>query len=84
MEKEIVDAINQLSSQVFEIENRLEFLYKKLNMVYVEETQDIDPQLLEALKKGNMIEAITVYRRLNNCDLATARTAVGGLLKKYH
>ena len=84
MDKDVIDAINQLSGQVYEIENRLEFLFKKLNLVYVEEKKDIDPRLADALKKGNMMEAIAIYRSLNNCDLATAKIEVGGLLKKYH
>ena len=81
-DRQIMDAINQLSGQMFEIQNRLDFLYKKLNVEYVEEKTDIDPRLLDAIKKGNMMEAYTLYRAIYNCDLAASKIGVGALLKR--
>ena len=81
-DRQIMDAINQLSGQMFEIQNRLDFLYKKLNIVYIEEKTDIDPRLLEAMKKGNLLEAYTLYRSIYNCDLAAAKAGVSGLMKR--
>ena len=81
-DRQIMDAINQLSGQMFEIQNRLDFLYKKLNIEYVEEKIDIDPRLLDAIKKGNMMEAYTLYRSIHNCDLAAAKIGVGALMKR--
>jgi ribosomal protein L7/L12 len=37
---------------------------------------DAPPGVIEALDKGNLIEAIRVYRAATNSDLITAKTAV--------
>jgi ribosomal protein L7/L12 len=83
MDRELMDEIQKLRGQVFELSNRLEFLYKKLNIEYVEENTGADPRLIVAIKKGNMIDAIKVYRELTNASFQDAKTAVEGMWGKY-
>lgn len=68
--------IMTLRRRVADLENRIEFLYRKLNMEYVEEPSLIDPKIVELLRKGNKIEAIKVYREVNDVGLAEAKQAV--------
>ena len=83
MDRELMDEIQKLRGQIFELGNRLEFLYKKLNIEYVEEKTGVDPRLIEAIKKGNTLEAIKVYREITNASFQDAKIAVEGLWAKY-
>ena len=83
MDREILDIINKLRSQMFEIENRIDFLYKKLNIEYVEEDKGVDPRLIAAIKKGNMLDAIKVYREIHNCDIESAKLGLQEIWGKY-
>ena len=62
-----------------ELEDRLDFLYKRLNIEYVPNTSAMDPRIIESLKKGNKIEAIKIYREIHNVGLAEAKQAVEGV-----
>ena len=42
-----------LKAKVVELEEKIEFLYKKFNISYLEETSEINPRIIEQLKKGN-------------------------------
>ncbi|MBP7281259.1 MAG: hypothetical protein KBA66_06780 [Leptospiraceae bacterium] len=65
-----------LKAKVVELEEKIEFLYKKFNISYLEETSEINPRIIEQLKKGNKIEAIKIYRELFNSSLVVAKDAV--------
>jgi ribosomal protein L7/L12 len=65
-----------LRRRVAELENRIDFLYRKLNIAFVEESGLIDPRIVELLRKGNKIEAIKIYREINDVGLAEAKQAM--------
>ncbi len=65
-----------LRGRVSDLENRIQFIYKKLNIEYVEEPSLVNPKIAEFLRMGNKIEAIKVYRETNDVSLAEAKQAV--------
>lgn len=65
-----------LRRRVADLEDRIQFLYRRLGIEYVEEPGLIDPRIVEWLRKGNKIEAIKVYREVNDVSLAEAKQAV--------
>ncbi len=83
MDSELLNEIQKLRGQIIELENRMEFLYKSLNITYVGGNSNVDPRLIAAIKKGNKIDAIKVYRELTNVGLAEAKTAVEEMWSKY-
>jgi len=66
-------------ARVAELEDRMQYLYKRLNIEYVANPSTIDPRIIEYLKKGNKIEAIKIYREIHNVGLAEAKNAVEGI-----
>lgn len=68
--------VMELRARVLELERRIEFLYKHLNIAYVKELSEADQKVAEVLKRGNMLEAIKIYREIYNVDLASAKQAV--------
>ena len=71
--------VQQLRSRVNELEDRLKVLYRHLNLEYNSDPSSdpvLNPQVQEALRKGNLIEAIKVYRELTGVGLAEAKAAV--------
>ncbi len=72
-----------LQSRVRELEDKLQFLYHRLNIDYTSASPDSDPafspQIQEALRRGDKIEAIKIYRQLTNAGLAEAKQAVDGI-----
>ena len=67
-----------LQSRVRELEDKLEFLYRRLNIDYLDPNADpaFAPQVQEALRRGNKIEAIKIYRELTGVGLAEAKQAI--------
>jgi ribosomal protein L7/L12 len=67
-----------LQSRVRELEDKLEFLYRRLNMDYADPNSDpvLAPQIQEALRRRNKIEAIKIYRELTGVGLAEAKQAI--------
>lgn len=65
-----------LRARIAELEDRLQYLYKRLNIEYIENSSTVDPRLIEYLKKGNKIEAIKLYREIYDVGLAEAKNAV--------
>ena len=53
-----------LRSRITELENRLDFLYARLGVTYVTDQTGIDSRIVDALKQGNKIEAIKIYREI--------------------
>ncbi len=68
-----------LRSRVAELERRLDFLYKKLGIEYIDNPSSIDSRIIEFLKRGNKIEAIKIYRELTDTGLAEAKQAVDSI-----
>ncbi|GAB4570251.1 MAG: hypothetical protein Fur0017_16510 [Anaerolineales bacterium] len=65
-----------LRSRVAELERKLDFLYTRMRIEYVDDPGMVDSQIIALLKKGNKFEAIKAYRELTNADLAEAKRAV--------
>lgn len=67
-----------LQSRVNELEDKLQFLYRRLNINYLGPNDDpaLDPRVQDALRRGNKIEAIKIYRELTGVGLAEAKEAV--------
>jgi ribosomal protein L7/L12 len=62
--------INRLKAQVDQ-------LYSHLNLTFVENTsENDDPQVVAALKAGNVMEAIRLYREKTKLGLAAAQAGV--------
>lgn len=69
----------QLKARIAELEARVEYLFKRLNIESIEDTQNIDSKIIELVKQGNKIEAIKVYRAMYNVGLKEAKDAVDQL-----
>jgi ribosomal protein L7/L12 len=66
-----------LKSRINKLEKQVEFLYKHLGITFVEDTRSSDdPDVVNALRTGNVIEAIKVYRAKKGGGLAEAKMAV--------
>jgi len=72
VEQQLMD----LSMRLARLEGEVQALYRRLNIPYGDEAVKDDERVLEALHKGNMIEAIKIYRELFNVGLAEAKEAV--------
>lgn len=70
--------IQLLKSRINELEDKLQFLYRRLNIEYADPNSEpiISPQIQEALRRGNKIEAIKIYRELTGVGLAEAKQAI--------
>ena len=71
--------IQLLRSRVNELEDRLKFIYQKLGIDYATDPNANpinSPQILAALRSGNKIEAIKIYRELTDVGLAEAKDAI--------
>jgi ribosomal protein L7/L12 len=73
--------IQLLRSRINELEDKLQFLYRRLNIEYADPHSDpiLSPQIQDALRRGNKIEAIKIYRELTGVGLAEAKQAVENL-----
>lgn len=69
--------INLLRSRIVHLEAQVDFLYRHLGIRYVENNSPgDDPRIIDALRKNNLIEAIKIYREINDIGLAEAKAAV--------
>jgi len=68
--------IMSLRSRVNELEERINFLYSKLGIAYGNNATLVDPRIIHAIRQGNKLEAIKIYRELTNTGLAEAKQAV--------
>jgi hypothetical protein len=69
--------IAQLKGRLSRLEARLEFLYRHLDVTFVEDTRlSDDPKVIAALKANNVTEAIKLYRQATNAGLEEARMGV--------
>lgn len=65
-----------LKARVAELQDRIEFLYRHLNIEYVENPQAANAKVVALIRKGSLIEAIKLYREIYNVGLAEAKQAV--------
>lgn len=65
-------------SRINELEDKLKFLYRRLSIDYLDPQADpvLAPQIQDALRRGNKIEAIKLYRELTGVGLAEAKEAI--------
>ncbi len=69
--------ISQLKGRLSRLEARLAFLYKHLDVTFVEDTHlDDNPKVIAALKANNIVEAIKLFRAATNANAEAARAAV--------
>jgi ribosomal protein L7/L12 len=70
--------VQHLRSRINELEDRIKFLYRRLNIDYMDPSSDpvLSPQIQDALRRGNKIEAIKIYRELTGVGLAEAKDVI--------
>jgi ribosomal protein L7/L12 len=69
--------IQKLNRRISQLEGQVAFLYKHLGMEFVPESAPTDDaRIVDALKKGNKIDAIRLYREINNVGAQDAINAV--------
>ena len=70
--------VQQLRSRINELEDKLNVLYRHLNLNYTDPGSDplLSPQIQDALRRGNKIEAIKIYREMTGVGLAEAKDAI--------
>ena len=70
--------IQLLKSRINELEDHVKFLYRRLNIEYADPNSDpvLSPQIQDALRRGNKIEAIKIYRELTGVGLAEAKDVI--------
>jgi ribosomal protein L7/L12 len=72
--------IFRLKERIAKLERTVEFLLKHLHVEYRDNPENtIDPAILEALRRGNKIEAIKLYRAQTNLGLAEAKEFIDSL-----
>ena len=70
-----------LKSRINELEEKLQIVYRRLNMDYANpdpanSDPALSPQIQDALRRGNKIEAIKIYREMTGVGLAEAKQAI--------
>ncbi len=67
-----------LKARIAELEDRLKFIYRHLNIEFMENNSDpvLSPQIQAALREGNKIAAIKIYREMTGVGLAEAKQAI--------
>lgn len=72
----IEQEVMELRMRLARLEGEVEALYRRLNIPYGDEASQADERVLESLRRGNIIEAIKIYRDIHNVGLAEAKQAV--------
>ena len=67
-----------LKARIAELEDRLKFIYRHLNIEFIENNSDpvLSPQIQAALRGGDKIAAIKIYREMTGVGLAEAKQAI--------
>jgi ribosomal protein L7/L12 len=70
--------VQQLRSRINELEDRLKLIYRHLNLEYTDSSSDplLSPQIQAAIRSGNKIEAIKLYREMTGVGLAEAKAVI--------
>jgi hypothetical protein len=68
---------SDLRRRVTHLEGQVAFLYSRLGMTFEPEPQlDDDPRIIEALKNGNLLQAMKIYREDTGATADDARKVV--------
>ncbi len=72
---------DSLKARVAELEDKLKFLYDRMNIEYMDEdaVRTVNSKVRALLLKGNKIEAIKAYREIYNVGLAEAKQAIDAM-----
>ncbi len=71
------EQIYNLRSQINKMQAQIDFLYKHLNIEFIEDINPSDdPEVIKVLRTGNVMEAIKLYRERHDAGLAEAKIAV--------
>ena len=74
-------AFSKLIARVELLERQVSFLLEHSNSTYVDKiTPNAYPDVAELKKRGNLIEAIKLYRSYTGASLADAKTYVENML----
>ena len=66
-----------LRQRIAHLEGQVAFLYKHLGVTFVPEAAPSDdPRIIEAIKKGDTLGAIKVFREINKVGIEEARVGV--------
>ena len=69
--------IAQLRREIRRLQAQMDQLYRHLGLTFVENTAaNDDPQVVAALRAGNVVEAIKLYREKTELGLAAAKADV--------
>ena len=69
--------VTALRQRIAHLEGQVEFLYKHLGLTFVPEAAPSDnPRMIEAIKKGDTLGAIKVYREINKVGIEDARVGI--------
>ena len=79
VESEVV----MLRGKVAELEAKLAFLYKQLNITYVPDADVLNAPVIELLRAGKLMDAIKRYRDIHQTSLSDTNAAVEALRAKY-
>ncbi len=72
-----------LRQRIVRLETQVENLYKHFSLTISENSSEgDDPQIITALRAGNMLEAIKLFREKTGLSLAAAKSAVEDIKKK--
>ena len=64
--------IAALRDRIIHLEGQVAFLYRHLGVTFVPEAASgDDPRVIEAIKRGNLLEAIKVYREVYSTTTMT-------------
>ena len=72
---------DSLKTRVAELEDKLKFLYDRMNIEYMDEdsVRTVNSKIRALLQKGNKIEAIKAYREIYKVGLAEAKQIIDAL-----
>jgi hypothetical protein len=69
--------VQELRQRVARLEGKLEFLYKHLGVTFVPEpAPDDDPRVIAAIRKGDRLGAVKIYREIHQVGLEEGLAAV--------
>jgi ribosomal protein L7/L12 len=70
----------KLNARVTQLERQVEFLLKQLSVKYIDQPVAVPyPEVAELKRKGQLLEAIKVYRSYTNASLLEAKNFVESL-----
>lgn len=79
------EEIHCMQEQINELERRVDLLYDRLNMGYLRQNHSalLDSRVVDAIQRGDKIEAIKFYRELTGQDLRESKEAVESIWEQY-